>query len=203
MRVKPLNLTLKGMRLVSLAAIAMLALAACSPSSSSGATPTTASSAPTTAVTMAATSAPTTAATSAATMASTSAATTAATAAGTASATTAPASTVTLTVKTDAKLGQFLADDKGMTLYMYTKDTAGKSTCEGTCAQIWPPLLVAQGGKVTITGGDQTLVGTLTRSDGSTQVTYRNLPLYYFSKDKAPGDTNGQGVGTVWFVVKP
>lgn len=114
-----------------------------------------------------------------------------------------PAATVTLTVKTDAKLGNYLADDKGMTLYQYAKDVAGKSNCEGACLANWPALLVAQGGKVTVTGGDQTLVGTITRSDGTTQVTYRNLPLYYFIKDKAAGDTMGQGIGSVWFVVKP
>lgn len=114
-----------------------------------------------------------------------------------------PAASVALTVKTDAKLGNYLADANGMTLYQYAKDTAGKSTCEAACAQNWPPLLVAQGGKATITGGDQTLVGTITRSDGTTQVSYRNLPLYYFKNDKAAGDTNGNGVGSVWSVVKP
>jgi predicted lipoprotein with Yx(FWY)xxD motif len=107
-------------------------------------------------------------------------------------------------VKNDPKLGSFLTDAQGMTLYMFTKDTPGKSNCTGQCLAIWPALLVAQGGKVTLTGGgDQSQLGTITRPDGSTQVTYRNLPLYYYAKDKAPGDTNGQGVGSVWFVVKP
>lgn len=224
MQAKPLTLSLKGLRLASLAVIAVLALSACSSNNTSnssgvpatGSTPTTASnySAPTTAATSAsggATSAPTTAATMSATSGATMSATSGATMSATSGATTAasgttntPAATVTLTVKTDSKLGSYLADDKGMTVYMYTKDSPGKSTCEGQCATIWPPVLVASGGKVTVSGGgDQTLVGTITRSDGTTQVTYRNLPLYYFSKDKAPGDTTGQGVGTVWYVVKP
>jgi hypothetical protein len=50
---------------------------------------------------------------------------------------------------------------------------------------------------------DNSKVGTITRSDGTTQVTYNGHPLYYFSGDKAPGDTNGQGVGGNWFTISP
>ncbi len=91
-----------------------------------------------------------------------------------------------------------------MTLYIYAKDTNGTSTCTGQCAVNWPPLTVTKGGQVTLTGGgDSSKLETITRADGTTQVTYNNQPLYYFIKDKAPGDTTGQGVAGVWNVAKP
>jgi predicted lipoprotein with Yx(FWY)xxD motif len=102
----------------------------------------------------------------------------------------------------DSKLGQILVDDKGMVLYMYTKDTAGTSVCYDKCATAWPPLLTknpATAGK----GADASLMSTTTRTDGSLQVTYKSMPLYYYAKDKAPGDTTGQDVGKVWYVVDP
>lgn len=111
---------------------------------------------------------------------------------------------VKLTVREDAALGRFLADEKGMTLYLFTKDTPGMSNCEGDCLVNWPPLLVAEGGKVEIDGMDEEgLIGTITRSDGTVQVTYKDMPLYYWKNDKAPGDATGQNVGGVWFVVEP
>ncbi len=91
-----------------------------------------------------------------------------------------------------------------MALYVYAKDTPGTSACTDQCAAIWPPLIVTKGGQVTLTGGgDSTKLGTITRADGATQVTYNNQPLYYYAKDKAPGDTTGQGVGGVWNLAKP
>ncbi len=103
--------------------------------------------------------------------------------------------------KNDA-LGSFLVDDKGMTLYLFTKDTPNTSNCYGKCAAAWPPLLT-NGKTVASSGVDASKLGTTTRTDGSTQVTYNGWPLYYFAKDKAPGDVNGQDVGSVWFVVSP
>lgn len=106
----------------------------------------------------------------------------------------------------DAKklgLGTILVDGKGMTLYMFQKDKGGKSSCDGACAAAWPPLLT--GGKAMPGSGVKaSLLGTTQRSDGSTQVTYNNWPLYYFVKDKAPGDTAGQNVdafGAEWYVL--
>jgi len=100
----------------------------------------------------------------------------------------------------DDKLGSFLVDDKGMSLYLFTKDTPNTSVCYDKCAAAWPPLLTT-GAPVAGQGVDTSKFGTTTRQDGSMQVTYNGWPLYYFAKDKAPGDVTGQGVGDVWFVV--
>ncbi|HLO13436.1 MAG TPA: hypothetical protein VK206_01310 [Anaerolineales bacterium] len=97
-------------------------------------------------------------------------------------------------------LGSFLIDDKGMTLYLFTKDTPNTSNCYDKCATSWPPLLTT-GNPVAGDGIDASKLGTTKRTDGSVQVTYNGWPLYYFAKDKAPGDVTGQDVGSVWFVV--
>lgn len=131
-------------------------------------------------------------------------------AASAATATTAPTTTVvstpagpaTLKVSQNAALGNFLVDQNGMTLYIFTKDTPGVSTCSGSCQANWPPLLT----NGTPVAGDPAItaqLGVITRSDGTQQVTLNNMPLYYFAKDKAAGDANGQGVGSVWFVIQP
>ncbi len=103
--------------------------------------------------------------------------------------------------KNDA-LGSFLVDDKGMTLYLFTKDTPNTSNCYDKCATAWPPLLTT-GNPVSGDGVDASKLGTTTRTDGSVQVTYNSWPLYYYQKDKAPGDVIGQDVGSVWFVISP
>jgi predicted lipoprotein with Yx(FWY)xxD motif len=107
-------------------------------------------------------------------------------------------STVDLGQNSD--LGSFLVDDKGMSLYLYTKDTPDTSNCYDKCATAWPPLLTT-GNPVAGTGVDTSKLGTTTRTDGTVQVTYNGWPLYYYAKDKAPGDVVGQKVGGVWFVV--
>lgn len=94
----------------------------------------------------------------------------------------------------------FLVDANGMTLYLFAKDSAGTSNCSGGCATNWPPLTVT-GQPVAGAGVDASLLGTLTRADGSTQVTYNGHPLYHYKGDYAPGDENGRGVGGVWYVV--
>ena len=99
-------------------------------------------------------------------------------------------------------LGSFLVDDKGMTLYLYTKDTPNTSNCYDKCATAWPPLLTT-GNAVAGTGIDVSKLGTTKRTDGSIQVTYAGWPLYYFVKDTKPGDVVGQNVGSVWFVISP
>ena len=102
----------------------------------------------------------------------------------------------------DSSLGKIIVDDKGMTLYMFGKDTPDKSNCSGNCLKAWPPL-VTQGSPVLGDGVDKSLVGSATMADGSKIVTYNHMPLYYWVKDTKAGNTTGQNVGKVWFVVAP
>lgn len=102
-------------------------------------------------------------------------------------------------------LGSHLTDAAGKTLYRFAADTGSQSTCSGTCAMYWPPLLTK--GKPTAgSGATASQLGTTKRSDGTTQVTYAGHPLYYYSGDNAAGDTNGQGLnlsGGLWWAVAP
>lgn len=102
------------------------------------------------------------------------------------------------------KLGMIITDREGMTLYRFDKDTAkpSKSNCEGECAATWPPVITSSE-KVQVTGVDPELVGTVTRADGSRQVTVGGWPLYRYVKDTKSCDTFGQGVGGVWFATTP
>jgi predicted lipoprotein with Yx(FWY)xxD motif len=122
----------------------------------------------------------------------------------TAAATEAPAASAegaaTVNLGQDDTLGSFLVDDKGMTLYLFTKDTPNTTVCYDKCAIAWPPLLTT-GDPVAGEGVDAALLGTTDRTDGTVQVTYNGWPLYYYEEDKAPGDVVGQDVGDVWFVV--
>ena len=105
----------------------------------------------------------------------------------------------------NGSLGRILVDAHGRTVYLFKQDKGTKSTCNGACAQAWPPVTVS--GKPTAgTGANASLVGTTKRSDGKTQVTYHGHPLYRFQGDQSRGDTKGQGVvafGGAWFVVSP
>jgi predicted lipoprotein with Yx(FWY)xxD motif len=114
----------------------------------------------------------------------------------------APAAGAAVTVTSDAALGTFLTDADGRTLYLFTADRPGVSTCEGGCLEAWPPLLT-DGEPVAQGAIDAALLGTLTRADGSVQVTYGGWPLYFFAADAAAGDVAGQGVNDVWFVIAP
>ena len=98
-------------------------------------------------------------------------------------------------------VGSYLTDIKGMTLYNFKKDTPGKSACEGGCLANWPLYFVES--VAAKDGLDAKNFGTITRADGKKQTTYKGMPLYFFVGDKAPGDTNGQGVKDLWSVVKP
>lgn len=108
------------------------------------------------------------------------------------------ASVVLDTASTD--LGDVLVDGDGMTLYMFDNDSDGESACVDDCAATWPPITgeAAAAGDV-----DEGMIGTTTRPDGASQVTYGGLPLYLYAADAEPGDVNGQGVGEVWWVVGP
>lgn len=118
------------------------------------------------------------------------------------SAVSAPGASDVVNVGQNAALGSFLVDSKGMTLYLFTKDTPNTSACYGGCATIWPPLLTT-GAATAGTGVTASLLGTTKRTDGTTQVTYNGWPLYYYAKDKAAGDTTGENVQGVWFVITP
>jgi predicted lipoprotein with Yx(FWY)xxD motif len=100
------------------------------------------------------------------------------------------------------KLGDILTDSQGMTLYIFKKDKPGETVCYDQCAQKWPPLTVKEGTKPTAASGINGKLGEVERKDGSYQVTYNDMPLYYFQGDTKPGEAKGQGVGGVWFVVE-
>jgi len=104
---------------------------------------------------------------------------------------TAPASSA------DTAKGKALVDGKGMTLYVFDRDTAGTSNCNDKCAANWPPLPAAAG---VAASGDWTIV---TRADGSKQWAYKGKPLYTFGKDAKPGDATGDGVNNVWHIAAP
>lgn len=106
-------------------------------------------------------------------------------------------------VKTAARegLGTYLTDAKGMTLYWFAKDTAGTSNCNDACLEKWP--LYHRDRVAPPAGVAASDFGTITRGDGQKQTTFRGWPLYYFVMDQAAGDTKGQGVKDVWFVIDP
>jgi predicted lipoprotein with Yx(FWY)xxD motif len=99
-------------------------------------------------------------------------------------------------------LGDLLVDSEGNTLYMFMPDQQadGEPTCYDDCAEAWPAF-EATGEQSAGEGLDQSLLGEAERTDGTTQVTYNDLPLYYFSGDEQAGDTNGQGLNDVWWVM--
>ncbi len=111
-----------------------------------------------------------------------------------------PSGPAHIALASNAKFGSIIVDDKGMTLYLFTTNKPNTSNCYGKCASFWPPLLTS-GAPVAGTGLDASKLGTTTRTDGTTQVTYNSWPLYYFAKDKQAGDTNGQKIAGTWFVI--
>jgi predicted lipoprotein with Yx(FWY)xxD motif/plastocyanin len=105
----------------------------------------------------------------------------------------------TVNLASKAGIGNYLVNGSGFTLYRFLKDTPGNGTsvCNGTCAKFWPPFYTSN--LVLPAGLDKSDFGVITRADGTKQVTYYGSPLYYYASDKKPGDTNGQGIGGVWF----
>ena len=112
-------------------------------------------------------------------------------------------STVITTVSSSA--GTFLATSSGHAVYLWSKDGNGMSACTGACAGAWPPVTTT--GTVTASGGAKSSdLGTITRPDGTKQVTYDGHPLYFFSGDSGPGMASGQGndgFGAKWWLVSP
>ncbi len=99
--------------------------------------------------------------------------------------------------------GAYLTGENGMTLYVFGNDSANTSTCDADCAAAWPPFTVAKGDTLKGADGVKGALTTFSRADSSMQVAYGGSPLYYYSGDKAAGDTKGQGVGDVWFIAQP
>jgi predicted lipoprotein with Yx(FWY)xxD motif len=103
------------------------------------------------------------------------------------------------------KLGRFIVDGKGLTLYLFEKDKAAKSACYASCAKVWAPLITS--GKPTVGAGVAgSRIGTTRRTDGKLQATYGGHPLYHYDDDHKPGQTEGQGskaFGAEWYVVAP
>ena len=196
--------------IISLVMVAALALSSCAPAPTATETPTAPAAIGTAAVATGTTASATSAVTD--TPATSAVTDTPATAAPTGTTVTpAPAATstvaaiaqdVTLNVANDPTLGNILVDGKGMTLYLYKTDTAGVSNCNAGCLQTWPPF-VTQGNPTLGAGVDASKVGSATLADGRKIVTYSGMPLYYYAKDTKAGDTTGQGVGGVWFIVPP
>ena len=169
--------------LALLAVIAIVALAACGPGAGTSSAPVATSAAPS----LAPTDAPTESATP--------------TASDDESPTGSPATGDVTVMLADSEFGPILTDGEGLTLYGFVPDEAsGESTCYDSCEAAWPPLLESD--EVTVGEGlddsDFTLVA---RTDGTMQVKIGGWPLYYFANDAAPGDTNGQDLNDVWYVV--
>lgn len=98
----------------------------------------------------------------------------------------------------DTEVGAALVGPDEMTLYVFTSDTGGESTCYDACAELWPPVP----GETEIGSElDASIFGTTTRDDGGEQLTVNDMPLYWYEPDEAPGDAKGQGFNGVWFVV--
>lgn len=107
----------------------------------------------------------------------------------------------TLGIET-TRLGRILVDSRGRTLYAFTQDTAGRSTCTGGCTRVWLPALVT--GRLSLDPGLRPgKVTTVARADGGRQLVYNGHPLYSLTADTAPGQTSGQGFQGTWFVVSP
>jgi predicted lipoprotein with Yx(FWY)xxD motif len=104
-----------------------------------------------------------------------------------------------------SKLGMVLVDGSGRTLYLFEKDEPNQSACSGACVAAWP-VDQSSGAPKAGSGVKASLLGTISRGDGTTQVAYNGHPLYYYAGDSGPGQQSGQGIdafGAKWFVVTP
>ena len=112
------------------------------------------------------------------------------------------ASTSVIGVRNDGDK-TYLVGPTGMTLYLFSRDTQGVSNCSGQCLGTWPALTVPEGLEPTGVSAASGNRAVITREDGSRQVTYNGMPLYYYAADQLPGETKGDGVGGVWTLAKP
>jgi len=115
----------------------------------------------------------------------------------------ADSASATLTVR-GSDYGQILFDGRARALYAFTRDSRGRSACSGACAAAWPPYL-ARGALRPAAGVRASLLGSIRRGDGTRQVTYAGHPLYYYVRDRRPGEVRCQnvfGFGGLWLVVR-
>jgi predicted lipoprotein with Yx(FWY)xxD motif len=110
---------------------------------------------------------------------------------------------IVISLSESDELGTYLVGPDEMTLYLFANDEQDMTNCYGQCAENWPPMMFKDGQSPAAGEGVVGELGTAERTDGGTQVTYNGMPLYYWIKDAAPGDTTGHGVGGVWAVVGP
>jgi len=111
-----------------------------------------------------------------------------------------PSAAGAVIVLTNSSAGDHLTGPNGHALYVFAKDAANTSNCDASCAQNWPPLTVAAGQTASAGSGVATQFSTITRSDGTHQVTANGMPLYYFGGDTGASDIKGQGVLGIWFL---
>lgn len=107
----------------------------------------------------------------------------------------------TVMIGTEKPVGNYLTDCEGRTLYYFTKDSSGQSACSGDCLKNWPAFTTDSFSVPSALNASD--FGTITRDDGTMQVTYKGYPLYYFIRDRARGQVAGQAVGKVWYVIDP
>jgi predicted lipoprotein with Yx(FWY)xxD motif len=110
---------------------------------------------------------------------------------------------LTLELMTHDTLGSYVVGMDGKSLYIFTPDTGTTSSCNDECAANWPPLTADAAADVAAGQGITGTLGTITRADGSLQITLAGKPLYYFKGDQADGDVNGQGLNDVWYLASP
>jgi predicted lipoprotein with Yx(FWY)xxD motif len=119
--------------------------------------------------------------------------------------TSAAAATGTAIATAKGHAGRYLIGPSGRALYLWVADGNGKSSCSGSCAQVWPPV-TATGTSVASGGAMTADLGMITRADGTKQVTYKGHPLYYYVSDTGSGTTKGQGsnsFGAKWWLLTP
>lgn len=112
-------------------------------------------------------------------------------------------SDATVQISEEGDLAPYLVGPDGMTLYTFANDEPGTSNCDESCLANWPPLTVEDGEEPTAGEDVDGELGIYEHEDGTMQVTYNEMPLYYFVQDQEPGDTTGHEVADVWFVATP
>lgn len=122
----------------------------------------------------------------------------------TTSTTAAPAAQPILGTNSTSEYGTYLtAVSNGHALYTFDKDANGTTTCYGACAAKWPAYTVASGSMLAVPPGVTGQLSSITRADGSMQLTYNGKPVYFYAPDTSPTDPKGDGVGGVWHLAKP